>query len=79
MNIISARFYLRLGCVYDDHSEFWFYQEKAVLRALNIVNEKTTDVDEAESRALDSVRDYYNVCLDALRMRMNALGKSIPS
>lgn len=53
------------------------YQEKAVVRALNIVNEKTADVNEAESQALDAVRDYYNHCLDALRVRMNNLGNLI--
>ena len=32
------------------------------------------DVDEAESKALSEVREYYNTCMEKLRVRMNALG-----
>lgn len=43
-------------------------------QALDIVNEKTADVDEAEAKSLSEVREYYNTCMEALRVRMNCLG-----
>lgn len=48
-----------------------------MIRALDIVNEKMNDVDEAENKALDEVRDYYNTCMEVLRLRMNGLGRLV--
>lgn len=49
-------------------------QEQTVGQALDIVNEKMADVEEAEAKALTEVREYYNTCMERLRIRMNALG-----
>lgn len=49
-------------------------QEKAVSKALSIVNEKMADIEDAESKALSDVREYYSTCMEALRVRMNGLG-----
>lgn len=52
-------------------------QDKTVAKALDIVNEKMADIDEAESKALVEVKEYYNTCMEALRVRMNTLGRNI--
>lgn len=43
-------------------------------RALEIVNDKLTDLEQAEAKALSDVKDYYGACMEALRVRMNGLG-----
>lgn len=50
-------------------------QEKTVIQALTVVTDKLADVDDAESRALNEVKEYYNTCMEVLRSRMNFLGR----